>query len=135
MGFFIAKIIRPNKPNDEKLATYESGEEPIGNAWNKINIRYYTLALIFILFEVEMIFFFPWTTVYANKMLIEKTNGLWLWFSLSEIAIFVLILAAGLAYAWVKGFLDWTKPIQNQQNYLSPVPNQKYEELNAKFLK
>lgn len=133
IGLLAAKIIRPNKPNSEKLTTYESGEEPIGNAWNRINIRYYTLALIFILFEVELVFFFPWATIYANKNLIQKSNGLWLWFSLTEMAIFVLILAIGLAYAWAKGFLDWAKPTENAQTFVSPVPNQKYEELNAKF--
>lgn len=133
IGLLVAKIIRPNKPNYDKLTTYESGEEPVGNAWNRINIRYYTLALIFILFEVELIFLFPWATVYANKSLIQQSNGLWLWFSLSEMAIFILILAIGLAYAWAKGFLDWTKPTENPQTFVSPVPNQKYQELNAKF--
>lgn len=133
IGLLVAKIIRPNKPNYEKLTTYESGEEPIGNAWNKINIRYYTLALIFILFEVELIFFFPWATVYANKTIILNTNGQWLWFSLVEMAIFILILAIGLAYAWVKGYLDWAKPAENTSVFVSPVPNQKYQDLNAKF--
>lgn len=133
IGLLFAKIIRPNKPNPEKLTTYESGEEPIGNAWNKINIRYYTLALIFILFEVEMIFFFPWATVYANKTIILNTNGKWLWFSMVEMAIFILILGIGLAYAWVKGYLDWAKPAENTSVFVSPIPNQKYQELNAKF--
>lgn len=135
IGLTSAKIIRPNKPNYDKLTTYESGEEPVGNAWNRINIRYYTLALIFILFEVELVFFFPWATVYANKNLITQTNGLWLWFSLTEMAIFVLILAVGLAYAWAKGFLDWAKQAKITQTFVSPVPTEKYNIVNEKYAK
>src|SRR5687767_10020783 len=107
---FVSRLIRPNRPNAEKLSTYESGEEPISSAWSQFNIRFYIIALIFLLFEVEIVFLFPWSTIFANKELIKETNGVWGWFSLFEMLVFIIVLALGLAYAWVNGHLDWVKP-------------------------
>src|SRR5688500_132082 len=107
---FVSKIIRPHRPNVEKLSTYESGEEPVGSAWAQFNIRFYIIALIFLLFEVEIVFLFPWSTIFANRTLMAETNGLWGWFAVIEALIFILVLALGLVYAWVKGHLDWIKP-------------------------
>ena len=131
--FLISKLIRPNRPNDQKLATYESGEEPIGTAWTQFNIRFYIVALIFILFEVELVFLFPWATVFSRKELIDETNGLWGWFSFAEMLIFILILALGLAYAWVNGLLDWVKPEQKTSDYKSVVPKKLYDKVNDKY--
>jgi NADH-quinone oxidoreductase subunit A len=131
--FLVSKLIRPNRPNAQKLSTYESGEEPISSAWTQFNIRFYIVALIFILFEVELVFLFPWATIFARKELIEETNGLWGWFSFAEMLIFILILALGLAYAWVNGLLDWVKPEQKQSEYKSNVPRELYEKLNEKY--
>ena len=100
---FVSKTIRPHRPNPEKLSTYESGEEPVSSAWAQFNIRFYIIALIFLLFEVEIVFLFPWSTIFANEVLIEETQGVWGWFSLIEMVTFILILALGLAYAWVNG--------------------------------
>src|SRR4051794_9113775 len=83
----LSKLIRPNRPNFEKMTSYESGEDPVGSAWGQFNTRFYIIALIFILFEVEMIFLFPWATVFGQKELIEGTNGLWGWFSLFEVFV------------------------------------------------
>lgn len=131
--FLVSKLIRPNRPNAQKLSTYESGEEPISSAWTQFNIRFYIVALIFILFEVELVFLFPWATVFARKELIEETNGLWGWFSFAEMLIFILILALGLAYAWVNGLLDWVKPEQKPTDYKSNVPRELYDKLNEKY--
>ncbi|HEX6224880.1 MAG TPA: NADH-quinone oxidoreductase subunit A, partial [Chryseolinea sp.] len=60
----VSKLIRPDRPNPEKLSTYESGEEPVSSAWSQFNIRFYIIALIFLLFEVEIVFLFPWSTVF-----------------------------------------------------------------------
>src|SRR5688572_15828947 len=73
ISLLLAKLIRPYRPNPQKLATYESGEEPISSAWTQFNIRFYIVALIFILFEVELVFLFPWATVYSRKELIDET--------------------------------------------------------------
>ena len=133
VSLFIAKLIRPNRPNDQKLATYESGEEPISSAWTQFNIRFYIVALIFILFEVELIFLFPWATVYSRKELLDETNGLWGWFSFTEMVIFILVLALGLAYAWVNGLLDWVKPEQKPSDFKSNVPREFYDKVNDKY--
>jgi NADH-quinone oxidoreductase subunit A len=129
--FGIAKFIRPHKPNDEKLSTYESGEEPEGNANVQFNIRYYIVALVFILFEVEIVFLFPWATVFGNKHLIKQTGGLWGWVSMIEMFVFIALLALGLAYAWIKGYLDWVKPEINLPDFKSAIPKSAYE----KYLK
>jgi NADH-quinone oxidoreductase subunit A len=133
LALFISRLIRPNRPNKEKLSTYESGEEPISAAWIQFNVRFYIVALIFILFEVEIVLLFPWATVFANKKLISETNGVWGWLALLEAVIFVAVLAIGLAYAWVNGFLDWIKPSPNPTSYESPVHKSHYDNINRKF--
>ncbi|MES2798194.1 MAG: NADH-quinone oxidoreductase subunit A [Bacteroidota bacterium] len=125
--FAIAKFIRPNRPYPEKLSTYESGEEPTGNANVQFNIRYYIVALVFILFEVELVFLFPWATVFGNQQLFELTDGLWAWVSVVEMFIFIGLLILGLAYAWVKGYLEWVKPEIKVPDYQSNIPKSAYE--------
>lgn len=133
VSFLIAGLVRPNRPNEQKLETYESGEQPIGTAWPQFNMRFYIVALIFILFEVEIIFLFPWATVFANQKLLDETNGAWGWFSLTEMIIFILILALGLAYAWVNGLLDWIKPVSKPGDIDSVVPKELYSNINEKY--
>jgi NADH-quinone oxidoreductase subunit A len=133
VSLLVSKVIRPNRPNPEKLTTYESGEQPVSSAWTQFNIRFYIVALIFILFEVELVFLFPWSVVFAKKELVEQTNGLWGWFSLVEMIIFIFILALGLAYAWVHGLLDWVKPSQKPTDYKALVPKSLYDQINEKY--
>lgn len=132
-GLVASRLIRPNRPNAEKLATYESGEEPISTAWTQFNVRFYIIALIFLLFEVEIVLLFPWTTVFAKKELIEQTNGRWGWFAVTEAVIFIAVLGLGLAYAWVNGFLDWIKPDPQPTEYKSPVPRTLYDKINEQY--
>lgn len=132
-GLITAKIIRPSRPNEQKLTTYESGEEPLGNAWGRVNIRFYLIAIIFLLFEVEIVFLFPWASVFGSKALIDQTNGLWGWFSLVEMFIFIAILSLGLAYAWAKGYLDWPKTEIQTKEYKSPVPSILYDKVNELY--
>jgi NADH-quinone oxidoreductase subunit A len=133
VAFFVSGLLRPNRPNAQKLSSYESGEEAISSAWTQFNIRFYILALIFLLFEVEIIFLFPWTTVFAKKELLDQTNGLWGWFSVVEVVIFIGILALGLAYAWVNGHLDWVKPEPHPTEMKSPVPKDLYKRINDQY--
>ena len=130
---FVSKLLRPNRPNPEKLSTYESGEEPLSSAWPQFNIRFYIIALIFLLFEVEIVFLFPWSTIFANKELVKETAGLWGWFSLVEMFVFILVLAVGLAYAWANGHLDWIKPDPKPTEFSSPVPKDSYHAINEKY--
>ena len=100
-GLITASLLRPHHPNPIKNSTYECGEELIGGgAWFKFNIRFYVIALVFLLFDVEVVFLFPWAVVF-------KELG---WFAFIEMSVFVIILLAGLAYVWRKGDLDWEKP-------------------------
>lgn len=133
IAFFTSRLLRPNRPNAQKLSTYESGEEAVSSAWTQFNVRFYIVALIFILFEVEILFLFPWATVFSNKQLLEETNGLWGWFSVIEVVIFIAMLALGLAYAWVNGHLDWIKPEPTPTETRSPVPRGLYEKINEVY--
>ncbi len=100
IGLLISAIVRPSHPNPIKNSTYECGEEPIGIPWIKFNNRFYVIALVFLLFDVEVVFLLPWAVVF-------KQLG---WFAFIEMIVFVIILIVGLAYVWVKGDLDWEKP-------------------------
>lgn len=91
------RILRPNKPNKEKLTTYESGIEPTGDSWVQFNVRYYVIALLFVLFDVETVFIYPWAVAYEQLGV----------FALIEMLIFVLFLLLGLVYAWKKKVLSW----------------------------
>jgi NADH-quinone oxidoreductase subunit A len=133
VSLLVSQLIRPSRPNSQKLSTYESGEEAISSAWPQFNIRFYVVALIFILFEVELVFLFPWATIFARKELMEATDGRWGWVSLIEMIIFILVLGLGLAYAWVNGLLDWIKPEQKNINYKSVVPKELYDQFNTKY--
>ena len=89
---------RKNKGGD-KLLSYECGEVPEGSAWVQFNIRFYVIALIFLIFDVEIVFLFPWAVVYHELGLL----------AFIEAFLFVLILVVGFIYVWVKGDLDWVK--------------------------
>ncbi len=132
-GLLTSKIIRPDRPSEAKMATYESGEVTVGDAWGQVNVRFYILALIFLLFEVEIIFLFPWAVVFGNEELIAATDGAWAWFTFVEMFIFLGILFLGLVYAWKKGFLDWPLGAQRNRSFSSPVPPSMYEAINKKY--
>ena len=95
----ISWLVAPSNKTKDKLDTYECGEEAEGSAWLQFNIRFYIIALIFLIFDVEVVFLFPWAVVFKEMGLI----------ALIEMGIFLLILIAGLAYVWVKSDLDWVK--------------------------
>jgi len=131
----LARLIRPHRPNVEKLSSYECGEEPTVSANGQFNLRFYIIALVFILFDVELIFLFPWATVFGQRHLIEHTGGLWGWFALTEMFLFVGILILGLAYAWVKGHLDWVRPEVKIPAFDSKVPQDLYRQFNERLYK
>jgi len=133
VALLISRLLRPHRPNPEKLASYESGEEPQGGAWVQFNIRFYVLALIFLLFEVEIVFLFPWATVFANEEWMVQTAGAWGQYALIEMVIFIALIGLGLAYAWVNGHLDWVKPDPKPTEFVSPVPKELYDQLNERY--
>ncbi|MBC7914216.1 MAG: NADH-quinone oxidoreductase subunit A [Pyrinomonadaceae bacterium] len=127
---FLSKILSINKPTPLKLSSYECGEEPSGNSWLQFNSRFYVIALIFLLFDVEMVFIFPWTTVFGQKALINA-HPMWGWVTLTEMFIFVGILLIGLVYVWRKGDLDWIRPEQKLPAVDNGIPLSVYDTINA----
>lgn len=98
--FVLQSLISPKQnKGGEKLTTYECGEIPEGSAWVKFNNRFYVIALIFIIFDVEVLFLFPWAVVFQKLGLLAFV----------EMMIFLLILIVGFAYVWVKDDLSWVK--------------------------
>jgi len=95
--FCISKILRPILPDAEKLSTYVCGEEAISGGQIQFNSRFFVIALIFVLFEVELIFLFPWAIVFSDYHIVTESSGLWLKITLIEMIVFVLILGLGLA--------------------------------------
>ena len=116
----LGSILRPRTPNDEKLGTYECGETPTSKAWFNFNPRFYIVALIFIIFDVEIAFIYPVARVFRSW--VSQGNG---WFAFVEIFVFVAILMVGLVYVWVKGDLNWIRAVKGDprgaQNLLAPV--------------
>jgi len=100
VAIFAAKLLRPARPTHEKLLTYECGEDAIGSPWVKFNIRFYVVALIFLIFDVEVVLLIPWALVYKNFGVGGFLVG----------AVFLLLLGLGMAYEWRKGDLEWTRP-------------------------
>ena len=94
---WVASLVRPSRPSREKMLTYESGVDPVGEGWSQSQVRYYIFALLFVIFDVEAVFIFPWATQ------LERYAG----FGLVEMGIFVFVLLLGLVYAWRKGVLRW----------------------------
>jgi NADH-quinone oxidoreductase subunit A len=127
--FFVNRVFAPNHPNFEKQTSYECGEEPVGSAWLPFNSRFYVIALVFLLFEVEMVFVFPWATVFGSHE-INKVEPRWGMLSLIEMFIFLGILILGLAYVWVKGDLDWIKPAVIKPTTDVQIPLSLYDKLN-----
>lgn len=103
-SLLIGSLIRPHKPSALKETAYECGEEPIGSAWANFNVRFYVIALIFIIFDVESALMFPVAAIYKKFLEIGLGGTL-----LLSIITFVMVLTVGIAYCWKKGDLDWVK--------------------------
>jgi NADH-quinone oxidoreductase subunit A len=99
-------LLRPSNPNPNKLTTYECGEPPSGSAWINFNIRFYLIALVFVIFDVELAFIYPVMAVYKDW--VARGVGVQ---ALLEIVTFVAILAVGLVYVWAKGDLAWLRRV------------------------
>ena len=99
MGFLLA----PSRPDPEKLSPYECGFEAFEDARMKFDVRYYLIAILFILFDLEIAFLFPWATIFKDIVATESIKI----FGFVEMLIFVTILVVGYVYAWAKGALEW----------------------------
>jgi NADH:ubiquinone oxidoreductase subunit 3 (subunit A) len=103
VNLIVWRIIRPSRFSEEKLTTYECGENPTGSAWIQFNIRFYVFALIFIIFDVEAVFLLPWAVVFRR---LGEEQGL---LPYVEGLVFIAILVVALTYVWRKGDLEWVR--------------------------
>ena len=94
---FLSSVLGPRRPSKDKLSPYECGIDPVGSARERFSVKFYLVAMLFIVFDIEIVFLYPWAVV-------MKRLGL---FGLVEMGIFVVILLAGLVYVWRKGCLEW----------------------------
>lgn len=135
-------LVRPNKPNAEKSEIYECGEQPIGSAWGQFDLRFYVVALLFVIFDVEIVFFFPWAVVFgsatragdeslepalrtdaAQNLALPGTSATlpdpstataFAGFAFLELLVFFGILLVGFAYLWRRGDLEWVRSTAGQ---------------------
>jgi NADH-quinone oxidoreductase subunit A len=120
IAVFAAKLVRPARPTKEKLTTYECGENPEGSPWVKFNIRFYVVALIFLIFDVEVVMLIPWALVYQEGGILGFLVG----------AIFLILLGLGMAYEWRKGDLEWARPEISPPVLNNSEPPEKEKELS-----
>ncbi len=107
----VAWMLRPNRPSPEKLSTYECGEEPVGEAWIQFNNRFYVIALMFLIFEVEVVLLFPWAIVFQSMG----------WYAFWAMIVFVSLIFVGFLYELGKGDLQWDKPQPVVPRYVEGV--------------
>nr|WP_228035767.1 NAD(P)H-quinone oxidoreductase subunit 3 [Oculatella sp. LEGE 06141] len=98
LALSVSSLVRPHRKGAERRTTYESGMEPIGGAWIQFNIRYYMFALVFVIFDVETVFLYPWAVSFSQLGLLAFVEAL----------VFIAILVIALVYAWRKGALEWS---------------------------
>lgn len=106
-NLFLGQLLRPKRPNPDKGDIYECGEEPIGTAWGQFDLRFYVVALLYVIFDVEIAFFFPWAVVFgqANRTGNETLARL----AFFDFVIFFGILLVGFSYLWKRGDLAWVR--------------------------
>jgi NADH-quinone oxidoreductase subunit A len=111
----ISRLLQPRDQTPAKLTTYECGEPPVGSSWVQFNIRFYVIALIFIVFDVEIALLYPWAVIF-KQFIFEGMGAL----VFLEALIFIVILLSGLAYLWKEGDLEWVRSLQGQARKVNP---------------
>ncbi len=111
IALFVSKLVRPHRPNADKLSTYECGEEPIGDARIQFNNRFYIIGLMFLIFEVEILLLFPWAMVFQDLG----------WYAFSAMFVFVFLIFIGFIYELGKGHLKWDLPSPAVPEYVEGV--------------
>lgn len=109
VGFYalvmlVNRVMRPSLPHSGKLTTYECGVDAVGTGWSQMNIRYYVFAFLFVIFDVEAVFLFPWTVIVGG---LDATSQISPVYAVVVMFIFIGTLLEGLGYAWKKGVLKW----------------------------
>src|SRR5512133_2081250 len=107
-GIAASRLVGPKLPNAEKASTYECGERPIGVAWFNFNPRFYLVALVFVIFEVDIALTFPVVVVYRQWV---QASAAFAWVAFFELFLFTAILVVGLVWVWAHGDLEWVKTL------------------------
>jgi len=119
LNLSLGKLLRPAKMDAEKGTIYECGEPTIGSAWVQFDLRFYVVALLFVIFDVEMAFFFPWAVVFgqgiAQADLGDPGAKTLAWVAFFDILFFFGVLLVGFAYLWKRGDLDWVRSLAAQK--------------------
>lgn len=147
----MGKVVRPDKPEEEKLTIYECGEPTVGSAWVQFDLRYYVVALLFVVFDVEVAFFFPWAVVFGSTNDLAKDNFAtptaraelvsrvapsfdpgatisaataqsWSWVAFCDILVFFGVLMVGFAYLWRRGDIDWVRTVVRAPTLAAELP-------------
>ncbi|MFO0935171.1 MAG: NADH-quinone oxidoreductase subunit A [Gemmataceae bacterium] len=140
-ALLVGRLVRPNRPTPQKLEVYECGESPEGSSWIQFDLRFYVVALLFVIFDVELAFFFPWAVVFgsATRMADETqspevrlvaaqhidpqvtappspvVSHRFASFAFAEMGLFFAILLVGFAYLWSRGDLEWVRSLAGQE--------------------
>ncbi len=109
LNLALVRIVAPRRPNRDKNMTYECGEEPVGSGWLNFNARFYLIAILFIIFDVEIVLVFPVVVRYRDFLV--RGNGALVFM---ELFVFAAILFLGLLYAWRNGYLEWLRGVRKQ---------------------
>ncbi len=119
VNLIVGKLVRPDKPSPEKSQIYECGEEPVGSAWIQFDLRFYVVALLFVIFDVEIAFFFPWAVIFGEAVQARDAGsrgaGQFAEFAFLELIVFFSILLVGFAYLWKRGDLEWIRSVEGQK--------------------
>ncbi|CAN5397070.1 hypothetical protein BH11PLA2_BH11PLA2_18420 [soil metagenome] len=118
-NLLVGKLVRPNIPSAAKSEIYECGEQPVGSAWIQFDLRFYVVALLFVIFDVELAFFFPWAVVFGDAIRQRDAGnavaGDFAQFAFLELLVFFAILLVGFAYLWKRGDLEWIRSTAGQK--------------------
>jgi NADH-quinone oxidoreductase subunit A len=121
VNLFVGRLVRPNRPSAEKGEIYECGEKPVGTAWIQFDLRFYVVALLFVIFDVEIAFFFPWAVVFGTAATEANAGGpnaatasAFARFAFAELLVFFGVLLVGFAYLWRRGDLEWVRSTAGQ---------------------
>jgi NADH-quinone oxidoreductase subunit A len=123
LNLTLGKLLRPSRMDAEKGTIYECGEPTIGSAWVQFDLRFYVVALLFVIFDVEMVFFFPWAIVFGQSIAAADqgnaaANAI-AWVAFFDILFFFSFLLVGFAYLWRRGDLDWVRSLAGQKSELT----------------
>lgn len=143
MGFgvlLVGRLLRPHRPNPDKATAYECGELPIGPGWVQFDLRFYVVALVFLIFDVELALFYPWAVVFggggtaevggaAQGAAAEALHSV-RWAAMWDMLFFFVVIVVGFLFLWRFGYLDWVRATSARAEARAPVAEEEVEALD-----